>query len=45
MKKTENWLKRRHKVVTFLLRPVFQLAVRLLYGVKIEKFQQQGDRP
>ena len=45
MKKTSQWLKFRHKAVTFLLRPVFQLLVRILYGVKIEKFHQQGNRP
>jgi len=45
MKKKEQWLKLRHKVVTWLLRPAFTLVVRLRYGITIEKFDQQGDRP
>ena len=45
MKKNEQWIKTRHKVVTWLLRPVFTLVVRLRYGITIEKFDQQGDRP
>ena len=45
MKQKETWLKPRHKVITFLLRPVISLMVRIRYGVKIEKFKDQGDRP
>ena len=44
MKKNENWLKFRHKVVTTLLRPVGKLLLSLTYGVKIEKFRNQGNR-
>ena len=32
-------------MVTWLLRPAFTLVVRLRYGITIEKFDQQGDRP
>lgn len=45
MKKNEKWLKFRHKVVTALLRPPLGLYCRLKYGIKIEKFKDQGDRP
>ena len=45
MKKSEQWLKFRHKAVTWLLRPAFALVVRLRYGITIEKFDQQGKRP
>ena len=45
MKKNEQWLKFRHKVVTCLLRPVFLLVMYWRYGITIEKFDQQGDRP
>lgn len=45
MKKNESWRKRRHEVITTLLRPLFGLFVRLRYGIKIETFKEQGDRP
>ena len=45
MKKAEKWMKFRHKVVTTTLRPVGALLVRIAYGIKIEKFPDQGDRP
>ena len=45
MKKKDTWLKFRHKVVVWLLQPIFALIVRLRYGVKIEKFKEQGNRP
>lgn len=45
MKKTDSWLKFRHKVVTSLLQPTFGLYVRWKYGIKIEKFKDQGNRP
>ena len=44
MKKNEKWIKTRHKVVTWLLRPAFILVMRLRYGITIERFDQQGDR-
>lgn len=45
MQKTDSWLKFRHRVVTSLLQPTFGLFVRWKYGIKIEKFENQGDRP
>ena len=45
MSKKKNWIKMRHKVVTFLLRPIFGVFVRCKYGIKIEKFKGQGKRP
>lgn len=45
MKKSKNWMKFRHKVVVTLLRPTFGLYVRWKYGIKIEKFKEQGSRP
>lgn len=44
MKKNETWCKRRHEVVTTLLRPIFRLFIFLKYGIRIEKFKEQGDR-
>ena len=45
MEKTQTWLKFRHKVVVSLLTPTFGLYVRWKYGIRIEPFRQQGDRP
>ena len=45
MKKNEKWMKFRHRVVTTLLRPVGAVLVRLAYGIQIEKFPEQGNRP
>lgn len=45
MKKNERWMKFRHKVVYALLRPPFGLYIRWKYGIKIEKFDREGNRP
>ena len=45
MKRNESWIKFRHKVVTALLRPLLGAFARIRYGIRIEKFDQQGDRP
>jgi 1-acyl-sn-glycerol-3-phosphate acyltransferase len=45
MSKKENWLKFRHKVVVWLLTYPFGLYVRLKYGIRIQPFRQQGNRP
>lgn len=45
MSKSKRWMKFRHKVVVKLLGPTFGLYVRLKYGITIEKFKEQGDRP
>ena len=44
-KEQKKWLKFRHKLTVWLLRPIFTLVVCLRYHVKIEKFKEQGDRP
>lgn len=44
-KKQKKWIMPRHRVITELLRPAFQLYVRLHYGIKIEPFPDQGNRP
>ncbi|MBR1972033.1 MAG: 1-acyl-sn-glycerol-3-phosphate acyltransferase [Oscillospiraceae bacterium] len=45
MQQNKQWLKFRHKVVTKLLRPILGAFTRVRYGIKVEKFDQQGDRP
>ena len=44
MEKKKQWMRVRHKIATTLLRPVGIALVRLAYGIKIEKFHDQGDR-
>lgn len=45
MQQNKQWLKFRHKVVTKLLRPILGAFTRVRYGIKVEKFDRQGDRP
>ena len=45
MDKKQTWRKFRHQVICDLLRPTFGLYVRWKYGIRIEKFREQGDRP
>lgn len=47
MKKSESWtwLKFRHRLFVWILRPIFTLVVILRYHVKVEKFHNQGSRP
>jgi len=45
MAKKQGWIKFRHKVVTEIIRPIFGPYVRWKYGIRIEKFPDQGDRP
>ena len=45
MKKTETWMKFRHALVTAVIKPFFRPYVLLKYGIKIEKFAAQGNRP
>ena len=45
MKKDTTWIKFRHKVILRLLAPTFGLYVRWKYGITIQPFKQQGDRP
>ena len=44
-KKKEKWLKPRHRVIRNLAFPPFRLYCRRKYGIRIEKFREQGDRP
>ena len=45
MQEKKEWIKPRHKVILELLRPAFYLYIRLKYGITVEKFKQQGNRP
>ena len=44
-KKKEKWMKFRHRVVRNLFFPPFSLYCRWKYGIRVEKFREQGDRP
>ena len=44
-KKRKKWMKLRHRVVHAILRHPIGLYCRLKYGIRIEKFKQQGKRP
>ena len=45
MKKTTQWRKPRHRVVTALLRPLLGLYSRWRYNITIEPFREEGSRP
>jgi len=45
MKKQRKWIKYRHKVAVEFLRYTLGPYVRRKYGITIEKFTQQGNRP
>ena len=45
MQNNNRWKKFRHKVVYALVRPPFGFYIRLKYGIRVEKFNQEGDRP
>ena len=45
MQQKQGWIKFHHKVLLALLRPVFELYIRLKYGIRMEKFEGQGNRP
>lgn len=44
MKKNNKWIKPRHTIITAVIRPILHLYMKVSYGVKIEKFRQQGRR-
>ena len=44
MKKSTNWLKTRHRIITAVGRPLVAPFIKLKYGVKIEKFKEQIGR-
>jgi len=45
MDKSRRWMKFRHKIVTQLVRIALRPYVRWKYGLKVEPFREQGDRP
>ena len=45
MKKNKTWIKFRHKLVVTLLRYTLGPYSRWKYGIKMEKFKEQGSRP
>jgi 1-acyl-sn-glycerol-3-phosphate acyltransferase len=45
MERKKSWMKFRHKVVVEVLRPIFNIYVPLKYGIRLEKFKDQGTRP
>ena len=44
-KKDSSWLKTRHKVLRFLFGWILVLVGRIKYGMRAERFKQQGKRP
>ena len=44
-KRKKKWMKFRHRVVRGLLAPVFRIIARARYGIRVEKFKEQGKRP
>ena len=45
MKNDNRWIRFRHTVVVNILRCTLGIYTRIKYGIKIEKFKDQGDRP
>lgn len=43
MEKKESWIKPRHRYIRALV-PLIGLYCRLAYGIRVEKFREQGDR-
>lgn len=43
MEKKERWIKPRHRIVRVLMPPV-ALYTRLRYGIRVERYRDQGDR-
>lgn len=43
-RKNKKWTRMRHRVYTFLGRPVLALLCRMMYGIRISRFKEQGDR-
>lgn len=44
-KKSKTWMQKRHSVVFALLRKPIELYTRWRYGVTVERFREQGNRP
>ncbi len=45
IEKKKNWMRPRHRIITDILRWILLPITYLKYHVKIEKFEDQGDRP
>ena len=45
MERKQSWMKFRHKIVVEILRPILGTYIPLKYGIKVEKFREQGNRP
>lgn len=43
--KKKKWMKLRHRIITAIGAPIMGLYSRIVYGVDIVKFREQGDRP
>ena len=43
MEKKESWLKPRHRYIRVLL-PLLALYTRISYGIRVDRFREQGDR-
>lgn len=44
-KKTNKWIRFRHKVVTAVVRPILGTYAKLKYHIRVEPFPQEGKRP
>ncbi len=44
-KQNQTWIKKRHRVVRNLVYAALYPYSRLRYGIRVEKFKEQGDRP
>ena len=42
--KKKKWIKKRHAVITAVLRPFLGTFIRFKAGVKVQRFKEQGDR-
>ena len=45
MERKQSWMKFRHKIVVEILRPILGTYIPLKYGIRVEKFREQGNRP
>lgn len=43
-KKREPWIKKRHLIITEIVRPILVPYIKWKYGIKMERFAEQGDR-
>ena len=45
MERKQSWMKFRHKIVIAILKPILGTYIPLKYGIRVEKFREQGNRP